>query len=56
MCKFFTGIQLFLLSCLVTLPVFAQVNDFAPATTNVMGAKYPQLNSEGRVKLQIKAP
>lgn len=56
MSKIFTGITLFLLSCLAALPVFAQVNDFVPATTNVMGAKYPQVNSEGRVKLQIKAP
>ena len=53
---FTMAIRLFLLSCLITAPVFADVNDFVPATTNVMGAKYPQVNSEGRVKLQIKAP
>ncbi len=32
------------------------VNDWKPATTNQPGKEYPQVNSEGRVKLRIVAP
>ena len=31
-------------------------NDFVPASTNIRGAEYPQVNSEGRVKFRINAP
>jgi enterochelin esterase-like enzyme len=31
-------------------------NDWKPATTNQGGKEYPQINSEGRVKLRIVAP
>jgi hypothetical protein len=33
-----------------------EAGDFEPATTNVWGAAYPRVNSEGRVQLQVKAP
>jgi enterochelin esterase family protein len=42
--------------------MFAQVSyaqetsDFKPATTNVWGAEYPRVDSQGRVLLRIKAP
>ena len=32
------------------------VEDFKPASTNQMGSEYPQVNSEGRVRVRIKAP
>lgn len=31
-------------------------DDFQPATSNVMGAAYPRVNSEGKVQLRVKAP
>ncbi|HJV77452.1 MAG TPA: alpha/beta hydrolase-fold protein [Paludibacter sp.] len=31
------------------------VEDFKPASTNQMGSEYPQVNSEGRVRVRIKA-
>jgi hypothetical protein len=34
--EFFIAIRLLLLSCFIATPTFAQVNDFVPATTNVM--------------------
>lgn len=54
--KLVNRIGLLFLSFFMCLPSLAEVNDFAPASTNVMNAKYPQVNSEGRVKIQIKAP
>ncbi|HRR57602.1 MAG TPA: esterase, partial [Acidobacteriota bacterium] len=30
--------------------------DFRPASTNVWGAQYPKVNSEGRVQIRVKAP
>ncbi len=30
--------------------------DFKPATTNVWGAEYPRVDSQGRVQLRVKAP
>ncbi len=30
--------------------------EFKPASTNVMGAQYPRVDSEGRVQIRIKAP
>jgi enterochelin esterase-like enzyme len=32
------------------------VEDFKPASTNQVGSDYPQVNSEGRVRVRIKAP
>jgi len=32
------------------------IEDFKPASTNQMGSEYPQVNSEGRVRVRIKAP
>lgn len=34
----------------------AVVEDFKPASTNQIGSEYPQVNSEGRVRVRIKAP
>ena len=31
-------------------------DDYKPATTNVLDAKYPRVNSEGRAQFRIKAP
>ncbi len=44
-CAFFAGL------------CYAQeANDFQPATTNVWGAEYPRVDSQGRVQLRVKAP
>jgi enterochelin esterase-like enzyme len=49
-------------SSLCGLGVWAQekptivVEDFKPASTNQLGSEYPQVNSEGRVRVRIKAP
>jgi enterochelin esterase-like enzyme len=32
------------------------VNDFKPASTNVPGSQFPQVNSEGRARFRINAP
>lgn len=41
----------------VVLPSCAQtVEDFKPSSVNQPGKKYPQVNSEGRVRVQIVAP
>ena len=32
------------------------IEDFKPASTNQAGSEYPQVNSEGRVRVRIKAP
>jgi len=33
-----------------------EAGDFRPATTNVWGAEYPRVDSNGRVQLRVKAP
>ncbi|MBK9314531.1 MAG: esterase [Acidobacteria bacterium] len=33
-----------------------EATDFQPATTNVWGAEYPRVDSQGRVLLRVKAP
>jgi enterochelin esterase-like enzyme len=44
-CAFFAGL------------CYAQeASDFQPATTNVWGAEYPRVDSQGRVQLRVKAP
>ena len=54
----FSMILFLALSCvLLALTGFAQdAGDFKPATTNVWGAEYPKVDSQGRVMLRIKAP
>ncbi|MEP7245641.1 MAG: alpha/beta hydrolase-fold protein [Gammaproteobacteria bacterium] len=45
------------LALLVPVSCWAQEsNDFAPATTNVWGAEYPRVDSQGRVQIRLKAP
>lgn len=50
------------LSFLIGLNASAQekstsvLEDFKPASTNQLGSEYPQINSEGRVRVRIKAP
>lgn len=51
-------IAIFLFS--LNIPSFAQsdkiIEDFKPSTVNQPGKEYPQVNSEGRVRVRIKAP
>lgn len=42
--------------CLAQTEQFAEKNDFRPASSNQSGQKYPQVNSEHRVRLRIMAP
>jgi enterochelin esterase-like enzyme len=49
----------FLLMTVSTLTVMAQttvIEDFKPSSVNQPGKEFPQVNSEGRVRVQIKAP
>ena len=49
---------MFVLALLLTplTPAFAQdAGDFKPASTNVWGAEYPKVDSQGRVQLRLKA-
>jgi enterochelin esterase family protein len=41
------------LTCLAQTPV---IEDFKPSSVNQPGKEFPQVNSEGRVRVQIKAP
>ncbi len=55
--KYFNLILLSLLAS--TLTVMSQtpvIEDFKPSTVNQPGKQFPQVNSEGRVRVQIKAP
>jgi enterochelin esterase family protein len=46
-----------LVSLLLALPSWAQTSDdFQRANTNVWGAEYPRVDSQGRVEVRIKAP
>ena len=38
------------------VPQAPAVNDFKPSSTNQPGSEYPQVNSEGRVRVRIVAP
>ncbi len=53
-------IVLVLMITICCLPLFAQqpaiVEDFKPSSVNQPGKEYPQVNSEGRVRVQISAP
>jgi enterochelin esterase family protein len=42
--------------CLAQAPQATEVNDFKPASSNQPGKQYPQVNSEGRVRVRIAAP
>ena len=42
--------------CLAQTPPATDVNDFKPASTNVPGSQYPQVNSEGRARFRVNAP
>ena len=42
--------------CLAQTPPAMDVNDFKPASTNVPGLQYPQVNSEGRAMFRVNAP
>jgi enterochelin esterase-like enzyme len=49
----------FLLMTVSTLTVMAQstvIEDFKPSSVNQPGKEFPQVNSEGRMRVQIKAP
>jgi enterochelin esterase-like enzyme len=41
---------------LASIGVAHAADDFKPASTNVWGAEYPRVDSEGRVQVRIKAP
>jgi enterochelin esterase-like enzyme len=42
--------------CLAQAPPTKEVNDFKTALSNQPGKEYPQVNSEGRVRVRISAP
>ena len=49
--------HLVLLAILITTVCYAQEQGtFQPASTNVWGAKYPSVDSTGRVQIRVKAP
>lgn len=49
--------RLALLVLLLSTTCWAQEpGDFQPATTNVWGASYPRVDSQGRVQVRVKAP
>jgi enterochelin esterase-like enzyme len=49
--------QLAFLTLLIAATCYAQdPGNFQPASTNVWGAKYPSVDSTGRVQIRIKAP
>ena len=47
-----------LLLCLTVLaaPTLAQDDEFLPASTNVWGAEFPRVSTDGRVQLRVYAP
>ena len=50
------GLPLLILGLLVAASPSSAQGDFAPASTNVMGADYPRVSEEGRVQLRLDAP
>ncbi len=49
--------QLAFLTLLIAMTCYAQdAGTFQPASTNVWGAKYPSVDSTGRVQIRVKAP
>ena len=54
-----SGRMLFATLCCILFAAHVYAQDsgsFQPATTNVMGAPYPRVDSEGKVQLRVKAP
>jgi len=50
-------LRLIILSALTSSLCWSQQSDhFVPASTNVWGAEYPRVNSEGSVQIRLKAP
>lgn len=57
--KYFIGILSFILSgsvCVAQTDKQSVKEDFKPSATTQEGKEYPQVNSEGRVRVQISAP
>ena len=49
--------QFAFLTLLIAMTCYAQdAGNFQPASTNVWGAKYPSVDSTGRVQIRVKAP
>ena len=51
-----TGMSLFVVLLLAPVCAAQDSGDFSPASTNVLGAQYPRVASDGRVEIRIKAP
>lgn len=51
-----TALAIVLLATVLCPILPAQEPDFRPASTNVWGAQYPRVASDGRVEIRIKAP
>jgi enterochelin esterase-like enzyme len=50
-------LRFIILAVLASSPCWSQQSDpFTPASTNVWGAQFPQVDSAGRVRIRIKAP
>ena len=50
-------LRFIILSVLTSSLCWSQQSDrFTPASTNVWGAEYPRVNSEGSVQIRLKAP
>jgi len=58
----YKSLTIFLVAATTSITCFAQTNqtavveDFKPTTTTQQGKQYPQVNSEGRVRVSISAP
>ena len=50
------GVTLSLMVLVATVCSAQESSDFRPASTNVWGAQYPRVDSQGRVEIRIKAP
>jgi hypothetical protein len=46
----------FIAPLLLVAVCWAQTDDSKPATTNVRGAEYPRIHSDGRVTFRVAAP
>jgi enterochelin esterase family protein len=53
---FFLTLLLLLVLTITSLGQTTVIEDFKPSTVNQPGKEYPMVNSEGRVRVQIKAP
>lgn len=58
----YKSLTIFIVAAITSITCFAQTNqtavveDFKPTTTTQQGKQYPQVNSEGRVRVSISAP